>query len=334
MKEAAPRGTEVTTSPYFSAANTPTRKHYMNGHLHLSSLSSSSSKSPTNPSVCSPYFLRSPSSVYGSVQSLGPLIYTWTSQRVGKSRKRGRDSCRPSTSCRSKSICTSCQPVIVDALRHFECCHIFREKKSNAKLSYGRSVGCEAVVSEADHAATSCTERVGRLAENDWVRHLCPNQCFLRAFAPSRDWIALRRALHCQTNASVKSVLRDWTCRLANVPQDTVAVKAEDTTERGGIQERPTGKGTKCYRRKRGLSLSVQPQMDNIRKRRPLPIASRTEFISWMNGDEKVRTTIASFQAIGADASMILDLTMPYFWIDDATEVLLELAATSTPTGM
>jgi hypothetical protein len=40
----------------------------------------------------------------------------------------------------------------------------------------------------------SCVELAGAFAEK-CVRHLCRNRCYLRAFAASRDWVALRKTL-------------------------------------------------------------------------------------------------------------------------------------------
>ena len=282
MKKASTSGTKVTTSPYFSFTQSSSYEVDRNEDPAWCSLSS-----PLTNRIVSPYFLRSPSSVYGSVVSMGPLIYAWTSQNVGKIRKQGLDSCKRSPLGHNTPICTFCQPVIVDALHHFDCCPIFQEKKRNAPSMYGRIVRCEAVLSHDGDASKSCIERVGYMAENDWVRHLCPHQCFLRAFAPSRDWIALRRALQCHTDASVDTVLRDWTCRIARVP----VVDDEDTTEQQGYQVTTLRKAANCYQRlkaKRCRLSSDPPPKDNIRKRRLGRTVFRTEFVAFSNGEKTV----------------------------------------------
>jgi methyl-CpG-binding domain protein 4 len=62
----------------------------------------------------------------------------------------------------------------------------------------------------------SCVEIINALAQQQMLRHLCSNQCYLRAFAPQRDWWALRKALHrLETNESIDDLLHDWTCCLA-----------------------------------------------------------------------------------------------------------------------
>jgi len=64
------------------------------------------------------------------------------------------------------------------------------------------------------HPGTTCVELVGRWMEEHALRHLCANQCFLRAFAPSREWMILRKTL--ENPVPIGEILRDWTCRLVH----------------------------------------------------------------------------------------------------------------------
>jgi hypothetical protein len=312
----------------------------------LSSISKNSTKNVKGV-VVSPYFLRSPSSVYGSVQSLGPLIYTWCSSGI-ESRKRShrvaQHTCcqqrQQSTSTSSSpevegtGHCSSCQEIVHDALRHFDCCHIFQEqKKKHASLLFrccchtkiGHKV--KKIIEDTDidntrvsssssyHCCGCCIERVGYLVENYWVRHICRNQCFLRAFAPSRDWMTLRRSVaqycHLTDNAvSVDVLLKDWACCLVGPGQEQLQqenpttsngadgiVTYDDEEEETENQVSTEGGGyTPCHRRSRKRSLhTTNGSSSSIAKRKSLvpkaTTASRTEFVwfvrSYSNADEK-----------------------------------------------
>lgn len=160
-------------------------------------------------SVTSDYFLRSPSSAYESVRSLGPLVYTW----IGSSNlDEIRSNCLRKTSPTGSKgkPCEACSKILMtDAFQHFRDCPIFRRELDafivNQKFAdYSDRVG-------ENNCRPSCVELVGRWAEEHALRHLCPNQCFFRAFAPSRDWMVLRKNLKTYT-----PILNDWTCRLVH----------------------------------------------------------------------------------------------------------------------
>ena len=107
------------------------------------------------------------------------------------------------------------------AKRHFHSCPIFRQRwdhhQQNQHLSADES--WEALLDERLQWA---------------VRHLCPCKCYMRAYAPYRDWWALRQRLGSgaeELNAgggdavvSVDSLLRGWSCIL--LPQPSAAAAA------------------------------------------------------------------------------------------------------------
>ena len=79
-----PRPSDSTTT---TAATTITAK---NRRIPISQTTSAKAKNEIGVTSCSSsnYFLRSPSSAYGSVLSLGPLVYTWIGGRRRGSNKR------------------------------------------------------------------------------------------------------------------------------------------------------------------------------------------------------------------------------------------------------
>jgi hypothetical protein len=132
------------------------------------------SKLSTTTQKSSLHFLKSPSSALGSLANLGPLIYTWSELQPV--------ACTRNTGCiRDTAICPPCELILQDATRHFSSCPIFRQA-----FDLG-------VLTRNSHQK-SCVELAGTFAEK-CVRHLCPNRCYLRAFAASRDWVALRKTL-------------------------------------------------------------------------------------------------------------------------------------------
>jgi hypothetical protein len=136
-----------------------------------------SSKS-TVTQTSSNHFLCSPSSACGSLGNLGLLIYTWSELPPPLCTRR---------SSKATAFCEACEFVIQNALRHFEGCPTFKKefhlrlKLEICRASTTNDLPCV-------HVASSLIEKC--------VRHLCVQKCFLRAFAPSRDWVALRKTIH------------------------------------------------------------------------------------------------------------------------------------------
>jgi hypothetical protein len=165
----------------------------------------------------SDYFLKAPSSAHGAVASLGPLLLTWTSKveycnfdfaRQCERRRRTEDAFSQTDDSTSSAMCTTCQPIIDNALRRFEACPVFQTQK---QISFQR------IPSDMNNTNKflSCVEMVDKVAQQQLLRHLCDNQCYLRGFAPQRDWLALRQLVQEHSTQSLDILLKDWTCCLA-----------------------------------------------------------------------------------------------------------------------
>uniref|UniRef100_A0A7S4AAU8 Uncharacterized protein n=1 Tax=Pseudo-nitzschia australis TaxID=44445 RepID=A0A7S4AAU8_9STRA len=163
----------------------------------------------------SDYFLCSPSSAYGSVVSLEPLVYTWIS-RSNRQDIRSNCSRQISPSASIREVCKACEKILrEDAFLHFEACPIFREELDAYILNHKFTCGTNNSINvRGKDRKPTCVELVGQWAEEKSLRHLCPNQCYLRAFAPSREWMILRKKL--QKLVPIGGVLKDWTCRLVH----------------------------------------------------------------------------------------------------------------------
>ena len=197
----------------------------------------------------SDYFLRSQLSPYESVRSLGPLVYTWINGYNPDEIRLNCSRLHSTSGSNRNQPCSACSRILTEnAFRHFLDCPIFRGALDSYKFP---------VQNEENHSRIPCVEIVGRFAEDYALRHLCRNQCFMRAFAPSREWINLRKNLRDLT--PVGEILNDWTCRLVH---ETDASSSIDDTEGEGTEQISPGR-------------KLQPQ-------RSLP---RTMFISLKTGE-------------------------------------------------
>eukprot|EP00536_Pseudo-nitzschia_multiseries_P001182 jgi/Psemu1/180184/e_gw1.14.63.1 len=182
--------------------------------------------------VSSDYFLHSPSSAYGSVLSLGPLVYTWISS---SDCQEIRSNCerRQSPYENIRDACDPCLQILrAETFQHFEACPIFRKELEACVSNPSVTDGKPFVIRK--HQKSTCVERVGQWAEAHLLRHLCPNQCYLRAFAPSREWMLLRTKL--EKLSPIGEALNDWTCRLVyeveeNPISDSSTVSSSDTDQ-------------------------------------------------------------------------------------------------------
>jgi hypothetical protein len=269
------KDTKLITSKYFpppsdSTTTTTTTTTTKNKRIRISQTTSAKEIEIGGTSCSSSnYFLRSPSSAYGSVLSLGPLVYTWIGGgrrgsnkrisifnsreevRLNCLRQRRRNSSHSSSRINDKErriVCIYCAPILSeDAFRHFKDCLIFQNEQykyhtihdddddddDSCTPNYTKTVGnddckndhdqykmtdvnimfdTESSSSSSSLSSLTCVELVGRWAEQHSVRHLCPNQCFLRAFAPIREWMVLRKKLEKYT--PIGEILNDWTCSL------------------------------------------------------------------------------------------------------------------------
>jgi hypothetical protein len=168
----------LSTSPYFD-------KRRRTGH--------------TTHSV-SGYFVESPSSAWGSVKSLQSLLFRLTNATEPRCQRLSRS--RPHE--HSSLCCSTCESVIVEAIKHFRSCSIFNE---NLKKQWSELSPCG--------DGEECWKRAERHLDCS-VRHLCPERCYMRAFAPCRDWLSLRNSIHELTDCSTESLLAGWRCMLVS----------------------------------------------------------------------------------------------------------------------
>lgn len=111
------------------------------------------------------YFLHSPSSAIGSVRSMPSFLRALVSLEEEKTIELEEGTCS----------CQCLAQVASDA--QFAHCPIFQEaRQSNAKQKKERSSCCDEQT--LDFHRSIC--------------HLCPHACYLRAFAPLREWHYLR----------------------------------------------------------------------------------------------------------------------------------------------
>ena len=132
----------------------------------------------------SSYFLQSPSSAYGAVESLGSWL-----------------ACL--AICTDNPACS----IIEEACRPFQTCHYFQK-------------AWESSAAAASLRENDDKERLAEARMHGCVRHLCAQRCFMRAYAPCREWCALRRNLRNETRGSVDRALQGWCCRLLPADND------------------------------------------------------------------------------------------------------------------
>jgi Predicted EndoIII-related endonuclease len=131
----------------------------------------------------SAYFTMSPSSAWGAVESLGTMVDVLSNYK--------RCFCMR---CKDSDISYSTDDFIDILSKHFYICSKFRETLQGSDLAY---LGLNDAITAA-------------------VSHLCPYNCFLRAFAPARKWYSLRSSIFLHGNTSPNKVLRGWHCYLSD----------------------------------------------------------------------------------------------------------------------
>jgi hypothetical protein len=147
----------------------------------------------TRKSICSPYFELKTSPYFDdqqhkttdstllldSLKALGPLVYTWNSDLYAS---RTLQFChRPRE---SRTICQDCRMFLKQALETFLPCPVLRSAWEDHQYN-------GLLYDDEKRMNQSCVELFGQAMERRHVRHLCSNQCFLRAFLPARDWVRL-----------------------------------------------------------------------------------------------------------------------------------------------
>ena len=125
---------------------------------------SSSSTSATT----SKHFLHSPSSAIGSVRSMPNFLATLVPPNM-------EEMFAEESSC-------SCKSLAEAARAQFQHCPIFQETR-RSYLQSSRNA-------QRTSSVSCCVEQIVELHAS--LRHLCPQGCYLRAFAPLREWHSLR----------------------------------------------------------------------------------------------------------------------------------------------
>lgn len=179
------------------------------------------------------YFQKSPSSTYGSIRSLGSLIGTWTGCTSAVCRKKDNETANFPTTSGTISpsfdlkICHACYPIIQSAMAHFQECHCFQKRLQTLVLQGDTSLPCtlqmESKIQEA-------------------VCHLCPHQCFVKAFAPSREWVFFRKELHERTDEPIDDLLQGWTCRLVHEHRSVPHEAGKEDCQKESLQHQKANK--------------------------------------------------------------------------------------------
>lgn len=177
-----------------------------------------------SPSPCassSKYFSSSPSSALGSVRSLGNFLSCFAGDgdlpvchHEGTSLQLDISSYSSNNSqkCILNCCCESCEKFVGLVLDHFRTCPVF----------------CDSWAANGDHADgadkwakhSQCWKRAERRVQRS-VRHLCPFRCYMRAYAPLRNWHSLRlMVIEKLYPISVDQALSGWTCALQSNERD------------------------------------------------------------------------------------------------------------------
>lgn len=129
----------------------------------------------------SSYFVKSPVSCFGTVQKLGAFVCTLSDSDPTQLKCQGQGGIQ---------ICSECITFTNDGLSHFYMCDTFRSSYERNICTLQKKIGEQTLPcwKQADFAIQQS------------VRHLCPYRCYLRAFAPLREWLALRRHVHALTD--------------------------------------------------------------------------------------------------------------------------------------
>ena len=198
---------------------------------------------PLLSSPSSRYFLTSPSSPYGAVSSFGPFLDSWEQQSYRLHAVDGLCDTRCAESDVTEARGRS------PAIEPFRCCSGFISKYQ---------------VQQQELVSPLLVER----SIHKSVRHLCAHQCYMKAYAPVREWYKLRSALHrnivsnSATKAfktssttrkkgqSIDNLLQGWKCQLLVVGSHRSQHKEEQPNGRVGKTTTSEGED------KRPLSIS------------------------------------------------------------------------------
>lgn len=147
----------------------------------------------------SAYFRQSPSSAYGAVQALGPVLFCLSTSFP-----------QPEKCTKQRNDCSECQPWSRAALSHFGGCPLFL-----ANWNYLRNEEDTTACGDGETTKLPCWRQTEKRLHQS-VRHLCSHRCFMRAYAPHRAWFALCQAIQRGScpDESVSSAVKGWRCVL------------------------------------------------------------------------------------------------------------------------
>ena len=127
-----------------------------------------------NSSTSSKYFVDSPSSAIGSFRSMPNFLRTLIPPDVEQSIL---------VAAQNEQKSCSCTHLFKAARKQFVHCPIFEQTLRSLK-------SCEVT---SDNDLICCDKEILLLIQS--VLHICSHACYLRAFAPLRDWHSLRTSI-------------------------------------------------------------------------------------------------------------------------------------------
>ena len=151
------------------------------------------------PSVKSPLFMNSTGSIFAAVCKCDSLLQ--------------------SLCCDETNMAMQSQDSIFAMVDdHFGACPIFKQTFETSLAAFQKS--------SSSPATSIIIEQILHTS----VRHLCSNECFLRAYLPIREFCLLWRdiTIHESIGTTKEELLREWRCRL--VPRTSQVMRPTKTT--------------------------------------------------------------------------------------------------------
>lgn len=157
----------------------------------------------------SQFFERSPCSTFGAIETSGSLLNCLTGN--GGNEVIAREECYAQEHpLDPRTYCVPCRDLINKGTLHFRSCSIFCERWQQWTPSGSRH-------QHQKHCLQLAEQRIDHS-----VRHLCQEQCYLKAFAPQREWLDLRSSIRESINQPVSELLRGWRCVLVRKDDQSV----------------------------------------------------------------------------------------------------------------
>jgi len=122
--------------------------------------------------------------------------------------------CTSTSAAGTDTTCDDCRRLVDNSPRHFSRCPLFREHYYHDGIHDGG--GDSGTITSS--SPPPCWERMEKGLLRS-VRHLCPQRCYMRAFAPCRDWYALKKEVLSSTvpknnRLAADALLKGWRCIL------------------------------------------------------------------------------------------------------------------------